>query len=396
MRKLKVAFIFIFLSIMIGYSCSNGQGTSCTEDADCPDGNVCCKENGTTACKPKSECKAGGNCDLTCKSQADCFNYQTCKDGCCVERKAKKCAQDTDCPVGEECADSPDGKVCQLCAYPCKVITDCSKGFVCERNCCRRPPCKKNDDCSYDPVRPICDTNTGKCVECAKNEDCQANNPKSICSDNLCKKVECIKDDDCPAAKPNCNAKTYTCQKSKVCVTDSDCTDPNGIMLRCDPDANGGLGACKKGNCVPCNSDNECGGKGDFCIDQNKGLKDGPKCLQGCENNSDCPSGFICSSAIVPNFKVCFPTSGYCEDPCKTKNCPDGYRCEDGICKPDKPCLPCQQDSDCGAGNLCLDYNNGKNKFCGKKCKTAGDCPSESGRSYQCVQGQCVDTNNCQ
>ncbi len=396
-----IAVLFSILLIGFYLSCSGESNQNCQSDRDCSEGNVCCKEKGSSegTCKPKDQCQSNGNCDLSCKTQADCFNYQVCKDGCCQDRPIKKCTKDLDCPEGEECSESPDGKICQICSYPCKLITDCPKNYVCERKCCRKPPCSKNDDCKDEQLKKVCDKQSGKCVECLTDQDCQANNPKSICKNNRCAKVECVKDGDCPASKPLCNKKTYTCQKKRVCTTDSDCNDPKGIFTRCDPNANGGLGACKKGHCVSCSTDDECGGSGDFCVGTDKGLKDGPRCLRACESDSDCPNEFICSPAIVPGKKICFPTVKFCEDPCKEKQCPNGYRCEGGLCKPNQPCLPCDEDRDCAPGSLCLDYqmpDKTIKKFCGQKCQKTDDCPKDPKRNYQCVGGQCVDTNKCQ
>ncbi|TNE47930.1 MAG: hypothetical protein EP343_17790 [Deltaproteobacteria bacterium] len=434
-------FRFLLISMFLAggtVACSGGNGTNCTSNDNCSDGKVCCEGS----CKVSSECSKA--CTGTkCQSQDDCSNNQTCTDGCCVDKGTActgtkcqskddctngqvcqnnccvdggggpSCKKVDDCAEGQDCVGASGSGVCQACAKTCDSSLDCSgDGITCYRGCCRAAPCTNDSGCS-DPSKPRCNTETGQCVACVENKDCQE--LSTICDSKLfsCKKVECTDDADCPSTKPVCNKEVYRCEEEPVCKVDADCTDPQ--LSRCDPKADGGKGACKKGACTPCTSDDECGPDADYCISTSQGLKDGRKCLRGCTENSDCPTGFDCEEsvggkAIVgPGIKVCFPRIQYCSNPCDNKQCNSDEFCnleKGGVCEL-KPaaCKPCL-DGDASAcnepgktGNQCLDL--GGNKFCGKACSSDSDCPTDqksgdgSTREFKCVGGQCTALDGC-
>lgn len=444
---MRLFFRFLVISMFLSGSivaCSGGSST-CTKNDECTnDGETCCIPSGESSgtCKKSSECaKAcsgskcqgdddcsnnqtckegccedkGTTCTSTkCQEASDCTNAQVCQNNCCVDKGTDKCSKPDDCPNGQECIGAAGSGVCQACAKTCDSSLDCSgSGISCYRGCCRVPPCKADGDCTNDATKSRCNAETGQCVACTKNEHCQELSTICNVATSTCKKVECTDDADCPSNKPVCNKEVYRCEEEPVCKEDADCTDPQ--LSRCDPKADGGKGACKRGACTPCTSDDECGPDSDYCVATSQGLKDGRKCLRGCTENGDCPNGFDCEekvngkAIIGAGIKVCFPRIQYCQNPCDSKKCdPNTEFCnleKGGICelKP-APCKPCQDETACNepgkSGNQCL--NLGGKKYCGQACSSDADCPKDqksgsgSTREFKCVGGQCTALDGCQ
>lgn len=390
--------IAISMLLLPFLACPPVAPEDCKSNDDCLKGQVCCE-----GADKKKSCKTGTKCDdkcagtTACTKATDCSSGEECKSGCCATvASGQKCKKHLDCPKGNDCIPSGSAKKCLACALPCVSVTDCTGAKEeCENGCCRLPSCKADADCKDREGKNFCHVETGECVACLKSEECQKKDEQSVCRNNRCAKVECTLDRHC--TDPNrstCNKETFRCVPSPVCVTDKDCTsDPD--LNRCDPGADGGRGACKKGNCIPCSTDDDCGGNGDFCVGADKGLKDGKRCLRACKEAVDCPTGFICSDKVVNGFKICFPRIEYCVDPCSQIKCKDEEVCVEGQCKPKpKPCNPCKQGdtSSCEPGAQCLPYSGGK-FFCGRSCKNASDCPTD--RKYQCLNSQCLALDEC-
>lgn len=399
-------FLFRLLAvsvlIMWAVACEEPKTDECASKDDCLGSQVCCKaassdEKGT--CKAEADCATPACTGTPCKDKSDCSAKETCTDGCCKEDSSsgKACQKNLDCASGQECVPSGDAKKCLPCSLTCTSATDCAGGGeTCENGCCRLPSCTKDDDCANRGSDIRCKTDTGECVECLENKDCEGTGKPSICRSEVCVTVECVGDSDClDNNKPNCNTTTYKCAERPVCVKDADCfADPQ--LNRCDPTADSGKGSCKKGNCVPCSTDDECGGSNDFCVGTDKGLKDGRRCLRACDDATDCPDGFICSDAVIKNFKICFPPAGFCEDPCLNITCQPDETCSAGKCKPKPaPCNACTSDdlSTCEKGADCLTYPNGT--FCGRSCNDTSDCPTDAEKNYTCLNGQCLAQEGC-
>lgn len=399
LRLLALGFLVLPL-----VACPATAPTECKSKDECVSGQVCCKENtddATGTCKVESECtnKPPACTGTACKSKDDCSGKETCIEGCCKDSGGgQDCQKHLDCPKGNDCVPDGEKKTCQACATTCATDLDCSGGGEkCENGCCRLPSCTKDDDCAGRDGKPRCKVETGECIACLKSEDCQKADEQSICRNERCAKVECTADRHClDNNKPTCNTESYRCVERPVCVSDNDCIDPQ--LSRCDPNADGGKGKCKKGSCEPCSTDDECGGAGDFCVGADRGLKDGKRCLRACETDKDCPGGFTCSDKVVNGFKVCFPRIEFCVDPCTKITCKPEETCVAGVCKPKPaPCNVCTEEdkSNCEAGADCIPYP-GAGSFCGRKCSTKADCPDDSAREYQCLNGQCTASKGCE
>ena len=383
---IQVLFIFSFMA------CGTGNTPKdCTQNSDCGQ-LTCCIKKGEEKGACQEKCETAKSCPSgACQSNDDCLNAAPlCVDGCCKPKPVfKDCKKDGDCDSGQICG----GTKCEACTQSCSSSTECSGSDTCDNGCCKERPCSSDDQCKTGNKK-YCDKTSKKCVECTDTAQC---GDKKACRSGRCSSVECVGDHHCQTQKkPICDPKTYRCVPRKVCETHADCESlyPGGIRNRCDPSANGGLGECKKGHCVECTKDDECGGSGDLCIGKDKGLKDGKRCLASCKENKDCPSGFDCSDSVVQGFKVCFPrVGGFCVDPCKNVTCQPNEKCVVGKCiKQPEVCDVCTTNADCGSGNECLTYSKTA-KFCGKKCSVASDCPS--GRKFFCFNGQCLAEDEC-
>ncbi len=393
-------YCIVFFVLLMSSGCPSGPAT-CTADTDCMDQQVCCKTaqyQSNPTCVEKIKCNTCTGGASLCVDRKDCKTNEICNSGCCgaYANSGKDCKKDTDCGLGGECIPDGAGFKCNLCALSCKSNSDCSTGTVCEEQCCRVAACQSDNNCK-EATKPKCDAETAKCVACLADGDCPA---RQACRDKQCRQVQCREDKDCTdSQKPVC--ESYFCKPPIICKTDADCVkrNPGSDLTRCDPTANDQRGVCKKGLCATCTNDSDCGISKDFCVQKDKGLKDGPRCLTACEGTNDCPQGFFCSSDKVAGFKVCYPQTDFCADPCVGVSCKAGEEiCVEGKCKKiPQTCDPCTADKDCNIGvstaNLCVDYNG--TKFCGKACNADGDCPTPKvGQEYNCLSiggnKQCV------
>ncbi|TNE49617.1 MAG: trypsin-like serine protease [Deltaproteobacteria bacterium] len=95
--------------------------------------------------------------------------------------------------------------------------------------------------------------------------------------------------------------------------------------------------------CKPCRSNNDCSGA--TC----QKVGDVFRCIQGCANNSCCPSGQQCQTSS--GSALCLPSSNACPPAlCQSDtDCGQGERCGAGVCG-----KTCQSNNDCSQGQVCL------------------------------------------
>ncbi|MCB9637669.1 MAG: hypothetical protein H6728_17600 [Myxococcales bacterium] len=405
MRIVLYSFVFSFFLMLSGCPASN---PTCTDDTGCTEPQICCKTGTykeTPTCVEKAKCNTCGEGVTQCLDRNECGSNQVCTNGCCAAypNVGKDCKKDTDCGDDGECIPDGAGFKCNICVISCKSNSDCSSDTVCEEKCCRVPACQSDANCK-EANKPKCDAETAKCVACLADADCPT---RQACRDKQCRQVQCREDKDCTdSQKPVCDA--YVCKPPIICKTDADCAqrNPGTDLTRCDAAANENRGECRKGLCATCVNDDDCGTGTDFCVGKDKGLKDGPRCLTACESTNDCPQNFFCSSDKVTGFKVCYPQTDFCADPCIGVSCKPGEEiCVEGTCKKiPQACDSCAEHKDCNVGastaNQCVDYSG--TKFCGKSCNTAADCPTpKPGQEYDCLSigasKQCIlSKGSCQ
>jgi hypothetical protein len=171
------------------------------------------------------------------------------------------------------------------------------------------------------------------------------------------------------------------------CIDDGDCS------------AEGGMQACVNSECeaVDCLTSNDCP-LGTHCDDN--------ACGYGCEQDTDCLSGFECSG------------DGTCaESECRSTvlDCYAGQFCQNGSCFDAGPplCKSCNAMdvfdaiidgggnvmgyTSCGGiGAFCLAFEQGGAEYCWTPCTTTEDCPA----AFECIeivnsQTQQVIAKNC-
>ncbi len=324
----------------------------CTEDADCPDCQVC--ENNL--------------CVSTCPEG------QFCSDGDCVD-----CDEDTPCPCNQVCVNGD-------CQCPP------SRPYVDSRGCCSDcsptalcPPCYV---CTVDGCEPIvcpegtCDPETGECVECLGSGDCDGDN--ECCVD---KKCECcfgfVRDPE-----------TGGCVPDPGCITDADCPEceictETGCEEQTCPDGyvfTGSYPCClKECDCLT----KDCPGTQNCIIFDDVTCVCVP-CTGTCDDNGDCGEGCYCNQGVC----VTNPCFAWCYD---GTDCAEGCGCDDGRCVPcdSLSCsgTECAQASGCGCdGSDCIGDPDG----CFGACLSSDDCGDGCG----CFQGNCmpcedIDCEDC-
>ncbi|TNE46812.1 MAG: trypsin-like serine protease [Deltaproteobacteria bacterium] len=273
---------------------------NCSNDSSCqPEGGTCYTSNENAKlclCNSNSPCNSGYTCKLTttngvcvkdgggnspqCTNDTDCPVGQVCQNGTCVNPQQPQCTNDTDCPSGQVCRN---GK-CETPAPPqCTRDSDCPSGQVCRNNKCEQgpppPQCTKDSDC---PSGQVCRNN--KCEQapqCTKDSDCPSGQG---CVQGSCiPQRQCNQDSDCPTGQACSAGKCVT--KQAQCRSEAECDVGQ---------------TCLNGLCVPkappeCTEDIHCP-SGYVC----KSLRC-EALPKECNQDSDCPPGNICiSNSCVP------------------------------------------------------------------------------------------------
>ena len=145
---------------------------------------------------------------------------------------------------------------CSSAEPECSEELACGFGAVCVQGVCTTNSCANSSQCEMEQY---CDR--GTCEEgCASDKDCY---PGDVCSPETA---------SCEAE--GCTDSHVDCAFQEYC---------NSITGECTP-AGGYF-------CRECESDSDCGGNGNVCI--NFGLQR-EFCGVTCQTKSDCPSGFEC------------------------------------------------------------------------------------------------------
>lgn len=181
---------------------------------------------------------------------------------------------------------------------------------------------------------------------------------------------------------------------NSVCTSDAQCSPG-----KCDLAS----GVCRPTCAGPadCTAGYDCDGAQGVCVPATSCTDDGPCGAGFCSCRGSCVSGKKCKTRSNCGLNE------YCDTYPKT----DPSDCF-GTCQTVKGlCNQCSSDGECGTGNRCLTYSDGK-KYCGVKCvadaeclaKKAGFVCKDLGGGKQCVPisgsceapGQCQSTADCQ
>ncbi len=381
----------------------------CEQDSDCPDGLYCAEHVCSTGCRVAPDtCPEGYTCDpatrgclpeeARCSSDEDCQGPRAVCDpdsGRCVE---VECLRDADCPGGgSRCneqthtcvpleplctadADCPEGRWCDLsvplgrCLEGCRGPDDCpeARPYCVEHRCLVCPDCP--DPCSPAdhggarcPSGYFCDDGTHRCVrECRGDADCPGDDEICCTEEDLCRQRRCI----------------HRCE-------------PGGGLYSC-PDGwfcDQGTGHCEA---CDCEDDSGCGFQGTIC--------DGCRCVPGCRDDADCPTGQYCDLEASTCEAGCRS-----DDDCMVwEHCDVEHQCSPRPCVVDEDCptVPevfycdpasnqcrpgCRSDRDClDEGHVC------EANRCVRGCSSNEDCPRDhvcDPTTYRCVPG-CRDDDS--
>jgi hypothetical protein len=144
-----------------------------------------------------------------------------------------------------------------------------------------------------------------------------------------------------------------------VCGSGDDC--PAG--LQCDTSAARCYIPVTRSACGVCTSDKQCG-SGGTCHSEGTGES---FCAPSCGAGDACPIGYLCAAAAdAGGQQRCLPQQPASSPPAV------------GSCRGGRPlCAPCKGDLECGRpGDVCARNLISGESFCGRSCKTSGDCPS--------------------
>lgn len=346
----------------------DGSNTSCYNDRDCSDAEIClgnrCERADTPSRGDAGLCQA-------CETNADCADPgalcvllgapDRVGESVCTTPCAGGCPTGFECATvggSSQCLPKPNAQQQRTCQgvpqLECVSAKDCGRGESCVNNKCVPPAdaeCRQASDCASGQHCKL-----GECVaddapECTTRSDCPSG---AVCLDGRCTGHDtCIFNEDCEAGAMCVNGTCFSqCANDEVC---------------------GRYEHCRQGLCQPteCSGTADCAGD-EVCVDAT--------CKPACEPNTSspvCGEGYVCTS------------HGYCDrDPgvqCRSNaECLRGEICQDGECG-----APCTCNADCAGGEVC----NADTGMCQlpvdgapQTCDSICDCASGD----QCTAGQCV------
>jgi hypothetical protein len=258
--------------------CGMCQEAACATDSDCGPCAICldglCMGLGDISCQSDGDCFNGETCVIDpenpcanhcapagepCTVDYDCAPCQACVAGVCVTPAPTGCLIDADCDEGEVCVQGLPGDCqnhCEPTLVPCATDSDCGACQVCVAGQCEGMGvllCNTHADCGADeychevlgePCKNACEPlPEGACRD---HEDCEPGEGCVMLPDGSglgdCFDTSCTLDADCGACGVCVNGQ---CQGTGlvVCSTDADC----GEGKRCEIDA---VAPCKNA-CVP-------------------------------------------------------------------------------------------------------------------------------------------------
>ncbi|HMR07283.1 MAG TPA: hypothetical protein PKA88_15980, partial [Polyangiaceae bacterium] len=243
-----------------------------------------------------------GVCEPKCDPDACAVIGSTCFQNNC----AAPCQGHEFCPAGQNCAgligtDGQQGNFCYTLPFakngltgqfdPCtgNETCDVERGFQCISGNCA-PPCSKHSDCTKYEAH--CETDEGGVSRCVKGLEppllregaCTASlacdQPGGYkCVDGECRLHGCRTHEDCAAVGLCKPGMLDTGEKTTACFKDT--VHPKGQYgTRC---TEGTSGECDEA-------------KGFVCIGAGPGDVDAYCTGTGCSADSNCPTGFFCST----------------------------------------------------------------------------------------------------
>jgi hypothetical protein len=386
------------------------DGNECTV-SECDPGDGICKpenvENGTDCKDGAGTCFEGECVDIDKCEDVNCDDDNQCTDNSC-NTDTGECIND---PIreGEEC-NGGDG----MCVEGDCIAVDKCEGVTC-------------DDTGNECTVGVCNMQTGACDPMDVQDGTECNAGAGACSagecidGNMCDDVNCSDGNQC-TVDPICDPADGVCKGGSN----------ETINTACDQD--GGTVCDGEGNCVQCNSADQCAEDTNDCTEAScaagacgqADLSDGTMCDFGgadgvcmsgmceaapectspgqCDDGNDCTSNdcvggsceFIPTDGATCEVSTGVPgtcdAAGACIGLCEGQECTSSNQCvDDGTCEPaDGSCIPgddktadtgCTQDG----GSVCDGQGN-----C-VECNSGGQCDEDTNEctAASCVDGEC-------
>jgi hypothetical protein len=306
----------------------------------------------------------------------------------------------------------------------CDSSTDCVYNSVCYAYQGVLTGVGSGDDqtvvCHSDGRWLDCDGDSSRCGQCGLSwlatgdgsigeYSTQGHSTTSCCGDDA---SEYVISEDFHASMDGTASGTVCCNSASDCTTGTTCVANTGSS---DADGDGDTDYCSIGSWLDCNSDSNCAtGSGYHCVSNN--------CVNTCSANSQCPSGFYCSSGGVCTAKksngvTCDGITYEGTSISENEACSSGYCDNDGVgASDDNWCFTpsgnydnqdnkCEESANSGLDNNVDEYRNecrGSSGFVSDTCgyTTDGDsnsntCTCVAGSSRWSLGGETASTNCC-
>ena len=255
---------------------------TCSQDSDCPAGMQCIQTPcAQPACEPGKECPP-----------VDCASNGYCEEPWSPELWGPECKTDADCPFAFTCTTQE-----QPCATTAVACPPCEPGKPC-------PECKQPDPVPCTPgTQQVC---VFKPKDCTADTDCEAGfecHENKVCSGSggtACACAGCA----CPDCPPGETCPPCDCPPPEECKCDNEPADPP--------------------------AEETCTVEGAWCL---------PKEVK-CTADADCPKDWSCKD--IPAGAIC--ASGGTATDCACPPCPAGETCPACDCPEPAPAPePCEE-----------------------------------------------------
>lgn len=353
-----------------------GKCAACLFDGDCASGQRCVSRTcvAYTTCANSLACKdakgpggkdqaicdpAKGEC-VACVADADCPQGQMCHKNNCLA--VTICINSTQCPPDKVC----DPKLGQC--FACVADMDCPANHLCQDHVCQAyVSCASDKQCT--PMGQLCDSAKGKCAGCLKNEDCPGVyhcGPSGVGGTGSCEIDVCQPGQgSCtPAGKVVCTAAGDGFSPPQACPPASTCAVqlnvPNCVPWVCQPGKH-----CAGQTVVECSADGLTLQKSTDCA------ATGQKCLgDACKSTLCDPGQKYCQGNAVLSCSA----DGMVATPVKTCLASEyclGGTCKPQVCPPGKPVCSGNVVKQCNANGSATE---GVAQDCGSLFCVAGAC----------------------
>ena len=290
-----------------------GDGSSCTSDRDCNDGNPCTDD------KCVSERCSNPFNNNPCDDDGNPCTIDSCVNGSCAYNPIN-------CDDGNPC--TIDSCVNGSCAH---TPINCDDGNPCTNDSC------VNGSCAYNPIN--CDDGNPCTIDSCVNGSC-AHTPINCDDGNPCTNDSCV--------NGSCVYNPIDCDDNNLCSTELGCDPALGCLrdwIDCDDGNTCTKDTCLDGVCIHtaehCDDSNEC--TTDFCL----------PCV-GCIHDHCCDDGDpstydSCNQSAPDPCSECTNAPRY-PPPTAEESCIAAFGCRFSLTNPFGTLLPVNDDDDNGNG----------------------------------------------